>query len=89
MRLVTEHEDILPNSMYPLVWANRDYHKSSFDSTFNYWVLVPAKNRPESDFEIVSSRSGDTRLNLVSKKSSPIFYSLVSGSNRKKDVVKE
>lgn len=88
MRLVTEHEDIIPNSMYYLVWANQDYQKSSFESTFNYWVLVPAKGHGASDFEILSSRQGDTRLQVVTKKSNPILWSTAAGTNRKKDMGK-
>ena len=31
-RLITEHEDIFPNSTINLVWATQRYEKSSFDS---------------------------------------------------------
>ena len=51
-RLIVENEDIFPNSQINLVWATQTYEKSSFDSQFNYWVLVPQASQDGSEFEI-------------------------------------
>ena len=81
------------NAFTSLVWAPQTFSKSSFESHFNHWVLVPHEQsacaaEDINEFEIMSSRPVDSRLRIVSKKANPFFTTKVVASNRRRDLGK-
>lgn len=80
-RLITESDDVLPNNTQWMVWAKRDYQKSSFDNPYNYWTLRPYNDIDQ--FQIITCRAGECRPFLISKNSSPYFWTYLSSSSKR------